>query len=298
LAESPFPSDRPRRWLPPKVGRTRFMRLATRLGHDRLLALESLRRRNPAVRGLLAPLRWWLRRGSVRVTGGLGFGLRLSLAHLPVSHAHAGALPRGWLEVSVQEAFRRRLGEGDVLYDVGANIGFFALMGSRLVGAGGRVYAFEPAPANVAAIRENIALNAIANTEVVDAAVGAEPGRERLLLVDDASWSRLESQGWHPRTEQALEVEVITIDELVASGRARPPSVVKLDVEGSEIDVLNGMRRTIAEHRPTIVCELHGTHAEFVKLMDEVGYRTSNLESSRPVGEAGASAHAIAEPLA
>lgn len=284
------------RWTPPRVGRTRFLRVLTRVGHPRLLRAERVRRTNPAARAAIAPLRWWLRRGSVRVTDGLGSGLRLSLAHLPVSHAHAGALPRGLLELSVQEAFRRLLGEGKVLYDIGANIGFFTLSGSRLVGDSGRVYAFEPAPGNVAAIRENIALNALGNVEVLDVALGARRARERLLLVEDLSWSRLESQGWHPGTERTLDVDVVPVDELVREGRIRPPDVIKLDVEGSEIDVLNGMRETLAEHRPKIVCELHGTNHEFVALMAELGYRTSNLEGPEALEDTDGNVHAYAEP--
>ena len=267
------------------------------MGHERLLRLERLRRRNPLVRVAIAPVRWWLRRGSIRVTGGLGFGLRLSLAHLPMSHAHAGALPRGWLEVSVQEALRRGLAEGRVLYDVGANVGFFSLIGSRLVGESGRVYAFEPAPGNAAAIRENVALNGVTNLEVIESAVGAESGRERLLLVEDLSWSHLESQGWHPRTSKTLDVEVLTIDGLVTEGRIRPPDVVKIDVEGSEIDVIHGMRETLAKHRPTLVCELHDTNEAFLAAIEEAGYRAVNLESAESLSGAPMSVHALAEPL-
>ena len=274
-----------------------MFRFAARMGHERLLRLERLRRRNPLVRVAIAPVRWWLRRGSIRVTGGLGFGLRLSLAHLPMSHAHAGALPRGWLEVSVQEALRRGLAEGKVLYDVGANVGFFSLIGSRLVGESGLVYAFEPAPGNAAAIRENVALNGISNLEVIECAVGAAPGRERLLLVEDLSWSHLESQGWHPRTSKTVEVEVLTIDRLLAEGRIPPPDVVKIDVEGSEIDVIHGMRETLAKHRPTLICELHDTNEAFLAAVEEAGYRAVNLESAESLSGAPMSVHALAEPL-
>jgi FkbM family methyltransferase len=266
------------------------------MGHERLLRLERLRKRNALARAAIAPARWWLRRGSIRVTGGLGFGLRMSLAHLPMSHAHAGALPHGWLEVSVQEALRRLLGEGKVFCDIGANVGFFSLIGSRLVGDSGRVYAFEPAPGNAAAIRENIGLNGMHNAEVIESAVGAEPGREKLLLVEDLSWSHLESQGWHPRTSTTLEVDVVTIDQLVAEGRIRPPDVVKIDVEGSEIDVIHGMRETLTRHKPTLVCELHETNDAFLAAMEEVGYRAVNLEGPESLSGAPMSVHALAEP--
>jgi len=281
---------------PGRIGRTRALRLLTRLGHERLLSVERHRRRNPLLRGLLAPARWWMRRGSVRVTGGIGDGLRLSMAHIPVSHAHAGAIPRGLLEVSVQEAMRRLLGTGDVFYDVGANVGYFAIAAARRVGPAGAVYAFEPVPDNVASIRESAALNEFANVNVIESAAGRTAGRDRLLLVEDLSWSHLESLGQHPRTRATVEVDVVAIDDLVAEDRIRPPDLVKIDVEGAEIDVLEGMRRTLAEHRPAIVCELHGTAAEFVETMDGLGYAVSNLEGKESVLAGPPSVHALATP--
>jgi FkbM family methyltransferase len=279
-----------------RIGRTRVLRRVSRLGHERLLALERLRRRNPLVRALIAPARWWMRRGSVRVEGGLGDGLRLSMAHIPVSHAHAGLLSRGTLEMSVQEAMKRLLAEGEVFYDVGANVGFFSLAGARHVGPAGAVYAFEPVPENAAAIRASAGLNGLSNLEVVEKAAGRTSGRDRLLLVEDLSWSHLESQGWHPRTRDTLEIEIVAIDELVAAGAMRPPQLVKIDVEGAEIDVLEGMRATIEQHRPAIVCELHDTAAAFVETMERLGYETSNLEAKQSLLDAPPSVHALAVP--
>jgi FkbM family methyltransferase len=164
------------------------------------------------------------------------------------------------------------------------------------VGPGGAAYAFEPVPENVAAIRESAALNGLANLEVIESAVGRASGRDRLLLVEDLSWSHLESLGPHPRTQEAVDVDVVAIDDLVASGRIRPPDLVKIDVEGAEIDVLEGMRRTIEEHRPAIVCELHETAPQFVATMDGLGYATSNLEGKQSLLEAPPSVHALATP--
>lgn len=278
------------------VERTRFVHRATRLGHERLLAFERLRRRNPLVRALVAPVRRWYRRGAVHVEAGLGEGLRLPAAHLPVAHAHAGLVASGLLEVPVQETMRRLLRPGDVLYDVGANVGFFALAGARLVGPAGVVYALEPVPDNAAAIRAAAELNELPNIEVLERAAGRVAGHERLLLVEDRSWSRIERYGQHARTEDALEVEVVAIDDLVAEGRLRPPQLVKIDVEGAELDVLAGLRETIARYRPAIVCELHGTGPAFVELMDELGYATSSLDTRQPPVGVPDSEHALATP--
>ena len=115
-------------------------------------------------------------------------------------------------------------------------------------------------------------------------------------MVDDQSWSKLAEYGEHPFTERVIEVELVAIDDLVGDGGLPPPALVKIDVEGAEIAVLEGMRDTIERHRPAIVCELHDTHDEFVAVMRSHGYRLINLEGTIPVEQEGASAHALALP--
>jgi len=280
----------------PRVGRTRFFRLATRLPHPWRLRIHAARRRSAALGALLAPLRWWLRRGSMRVIAGAGMDLRLSLEHLPVSHAHAGSLPRGTLETPVQEALRRLLGPGDVLYDVGANIGFFAMLGARLVGPDGRVYAFEPVAESAEAVRANAALNGFAQVEVHPVAVGAAGGRARLSVVEDLSWSRLESELQHPRASASVDVDVISLDNLVDAGSLRPPTLVKIDVEGAELAVIEGMRGVLERHEPAVICELHGTGAEVAAAFETLGYDVTNLEGKHPIDSAEGNVHALAAP--
>jgi len=235
----------------------------------------------------------WIASGPISIPQGLGGGLVLDMRHIPLSHAHLGSLAFGDLEQPVQEAMRRHLGRGDVFYDIGANIGFFALLGAHLVGlADGHVYAFEPTPDNAAEIRSNVELNGLPNVTVIDKAAGAAAGTGQLQVVDDQSWSKLVETGEHPLTERVMDIEIVAVDEL----DLRPPTVVKIDVEGFELPVLEGMRRTIAEHAPVIICELHDTHREFAAFMRDVGYRVVNLEGPDSVEEAGASAHALALP--
>jgi len=273
------------------------VRRMVRLGHPRLRELTATAAAPGPAGAALRPLLRWLARGSIVVPMGLGGGLRLDMRGIPLSHAHIGSLAFGNLEQSVQEAMLRHLGKGGVLYDIGANVGFFALLGAHLAGlAEGRVYAFEPTPDNAAEIRANVALNGLPNVEVVEKAVGAAAGTGRLQVVDDQSWSKLVETGEHPFTERVIDVDVAAVDDLVAAGGLRPPTVVKIDVEGFELPVLEGMRTTLAAHRPVVICELHGTHVEFAAFMRDAGYRVVNLESPAPIEAAGESAHALALP--
>jgi FkbM family methyltransferase len=280
------------------LNRSMLVRRLIRVGHPRLreLRAEAMRGRGPRAWALRAGV-GWLEAGVLRVPQGYAGGLAFDMRYLPIAHAHIGSIAGGNLESAVQEAMIRHLGRGGVFYDIGANLGFFSLLGAHIAGLEeGQVYAFEAAPDNAEAIRVNAALNAIENVEVLAVAVADRAGRGRLQVVDDQSWSKLVDYGEHPFTERVIDVELVAIDDLVASGRISAPAVVKIDVEGAELAVLSGMRETIARHRPAIICELHDTHAEFVAFMEACGYRPINLEGTTPVGDAGASAHALALP--
>ncbi len=279
------------------ISRGRVVRRLVRLGHPRLRAIERHAQRDALTGALLRPGLAWLSRGDLVVAYGLGAGLRMSMRWLPISHAHLGSIAFGNLESSVQEAMLRHVPAGGVFYDVGANLGFFALLGAHMTGPDGRVLAFEPAPDNAAAIRHNAEVNGLLNVEVVEKAVAAAAGEGRLQVVDDQSWSKLEEYGAHPGTERVLDVPVIALDEEISAGALPPPDVVKIDVEGAEIAVLEGMARTLAEHRPAIICELHDTHREFVEHIRGAGYRVVNLEGpGRVEDQASPSAHALALP--
>jgi FkbM family methyltransferase len=287
------------RWLVVNgVNRSLILRVLIRFGHLRLRELRAEAMTGTGARALvLRRVVRSLERGVMRVPQGHAAGLALDMRHLPISHAHFGSIAFGNLESAVQEALVRHLGRGGVLYDIGANVGFFSMLGARLAGVdSGRVYAFEAAPDNADAIRDNARLNQLTNIRVLPKAVSAAAGRARLQVVDDQSWSKLEEYGEHPYTERVLTVDTVAIDDLVESGELPPPTVVKIDVEGAEIAVLEGMRQTIDDHRPAIICELHDTHREFCDLMAEHSYRLINLEGTIPVKDEGASAHALALP--
>jgi FkbM family methyltransferase len=278
------------------LNRSMLVRRLVRLGHSRLRTLRARALEGGAAFAPLRALVRWIENGVLFVPQGHAYRLAFDMRHLPLSHAHLGSIAHGTLESAVQEAMIRHLGPGGVLFDIGANVGFFSLLGSRLVGPAGSVYAFEPTPDNVAAIECNVALNSFQNVTVIAKAVSSRPGHSRLYVVDDQSWSRLEEVGEHPLTERVIDVELVAIDDAVRDGKLPPPTVVKIDVEGAEVAVIEGMRETLRDHRPALICELHGTHEEFVRAMSQHGYRLINLEGTIPVQEEGASAHALALP--
>lgn len=278
------------------MDRTPAFRLLTRLPRRWVLRADRLAREHRAAAIALGPIRGWLARGAARVSGGAGDGLAISLRALPVSHSQARLLVRGRLEPLVQDALVRHVHPGAVVHDLGANVGFFTLLAARLAGAEGRVVALEPDPSSAAAVAENARLNGAGSVTVIQRAAGSSARRERLFVVSDGSWSHLESRGRHPLAASAVEVEVVALDDLVRSGEVPPPDVVKLDVEGSEVEALKGMREVLATHRPVVLCELHETAAEVAALLGDLGYTARTLEAGVDAADAGPNDHLLALP--
>lgn len=254
-----------------------------------------------ALAAAMLPPRWRRRadvafqRGENAVLYGLAAGLRFPARATPPSHAHARLILVGHLDVPVQEAMRRTVPPGGVVYDIGANVGFFTVLAARMVGDGGRVLAFEPIEAAATLAREAALRSDLADrVEVRTAAVGASSGTARMCSVAAGGiWSHMSTvREPHPLTIEEVDVPLVSLDDVIAAG-APPPDVIKLDVEGAEGDVLRGAQRLLAEHGPTIVCELHDTNAEVADLLEAAGYTLEPIDGSVPVREAGPS-HVLA----
>lgn len=140
------------------------------------------------------------------------------------------------------EAFRADVPAGSTVLDVGANLGGYTMLLAQWVGPSGRVHAFEPAPAARAGLLRHAALNGVADRVVVHAeAVAAARGTARFRASGVQGDNRLAADG----DPQGFDVETTSLDEFCRS-RGISPAFIKVDVEGAELDLLRGARRTIA----------------------------------------------------
>ncbi len=253
----------------------RTARLARRLG--RLPGIGWLARR--LARHVLPPGdRVW-----AQVQDGLGRGLWLKLD----PHRETGYL-RGCPEPGIPELLERFLRPGDCFFDVGAHVGFYSLIAGLQVGTQGRVVAFEPDEQNAGLLEENIQRNNLRQVVIVRAAAWRSPGRVRFfrgaphdarnstrrghVVADVSRWSGT----------PLVEVDSITLDDY-ARGEAKP-KLIKVDTEGSEIEVLQGAERLLGEKQSTFVIEVHHPQAaDFLqRRFSENGYETIWLPSPYP----------------
>ena len=168
---------------------------------------------------------------------------------------------------SAEEQFLEGLSLGGLtVYDVGGYEGIFTLFFARRVGPSGSVVTFEPNPRNFRKITDNIALNGFAHARVRQVALGSAPGRASLVFpADETARGSLETdiadQIRQEKDVVTIDVDVDTLDNQVASGLPEP-DFVKLDVEGLELDVLQGMTSLMARRHPRLYIEIHGADVE------------------------------------
>ena len=198
------------------------------------------------------------------------------------------ALPRmlvmyGHYERHATDLFRKLVKPGNIVVDIGAHIGHYSLVAAEIVGKNGRVFSFEPSPDNHAFLIRNIAANGYDNVEAIPKAVSDRTGVTKFFLnLDDTgqhSLSRGEGHG------HSLEIETITLDEFLAD-RDYLINVVKMDVEGAEMRVLQGMRETIAraddltiftEFSPPMITRAGSSPSGFLQQLTDYGFHLFHI---------------------
>ncbi len=146
---------------------------------------------------------------------------------------------------------------GDIFYDVGAHTGLYSILLGNVLGAEGAVVAFEPQQDNYAHLVENLELNKLKNVRAFRKALGDHSGKAKLYLGKVGNLSMVPPDA---ADMQAQVIEVVDGDGFARAHRLPIPRLVKIDVEGYEYAVLNGLRHTLAEHGCQVICcEIHPT---------------------------------------
>ena len=200
------------------------------------------------------------------------------------------------------EYLRAHIRPGDVVLDIGAFVGVYAIMEARWVGEQGRVIAFEPSPESFATLQRHLGMNGPAARRV-DArclAIGARSEQRGLRMFDREPYRNMIA----PHADASVLVGVAALDDMWQT-LDRPPTWIRMDVQGLEFDVLRGARDLLRERRGrlTIVAEMHPHHwpsygiepGEARERLAELGlHARSVVPGDDPFGY---DAHALLEPL-
>lgn len=192
------------------------------------------------------------------------------------------------------------LAPGMTFVNVGANVGYFVLWASRLVGEAGRVIAIEPDPENYALLCENIARHGARNVTVYQTAASDRTGVTRLYrnpvnsgdhrVFDPTIAADSAEAGFAESGNESIDVPAVRLDELLAGERV---DVVMSDTQGWDQHVIRGMSATVARWHPAILCEFKpawisslGERPEGVlHAYADMGYRVGAIEAGVPAGQ-------------
>lgn len=173
-------------------------------------------------------------------------------------------LGRGGYERRFNSSLAAAVQHGDCIWDVGANLGHYTVQLAERAGLTGRVFAFEPSPVNAARLRQ--ATSCLANVTALELALSDSSGSGSLHQGEDelGATSRMVVSGGSG--DRAFEVQTVSGDDAIRQGWAAAPNVLKIDVEGHELEVLRGLckqlRRKETRH---VFVEVH------FRLLDESG---------------------------
>jgi FkbM family methyltransferase len=205
----------------------------------------------------------------------------------------------GVYEETEARLVERSIRPGDVVVDVGAHIGYYTLLAARAAGPEGQVLAFEPERENYALLTANVAANGYANVSALNKAVMAESGTQPLFVSSENAGDHHLYAGGDDRP--SYDVEAVSLDDFFAE-RPKAVDVIKMDVQGSEPFVLQGMRELLqandsmllfTELAPQSLSDAGSSAPEYVRALREAGFELHVIDE-----DAGTVAPITVEQLA
>ncbi len=273
--------------------------------HDAVGPSGLRERMFPLIWMLLYPVRQYLKRFPIQRGKGIllrhvimpslpGAGAEFELP-VPPGSARVGlryretlglsSLLYGTFELAELNFVAQYLNAGDKAMDIGANVGIFSVVMGATVGHIGAVFAFEPVALNAARLEKNLRKNALDNVKVFPIALGAVEGQMHLHMATDPAYPSLqEVQGGFASGSEVL-VQVRTLDKVWEELGCPDVALVKIDVEGSEADVLRGASRFLSTCRPMLLVEANSVK-DLDVLRDQLcglGYRHVRPDGFSPM---------------
>lgn len=217
-------------------------------------------------------------------------------ARLKVYRQDAGVgLPlvlKGSYEKRQTELFLKSLSAGDVVFDIGANIGYYTVLASRKVGKTGRVFAFEPDWENAQLLFENIRENHCTNVVVEEKAITERGGK---IPFSQEKFNKGESSlSYAKNAPPSCAIQGISLDAYRQKQNIKQIDVMKIDIEGAEVGAIKGGRKTFLsntkmklfiEYNPSSLSRYSNQPELLVRLVEAMGFRIVSIidESRRKV---------------
>lgn len=180
----------------------------------------------------------------------------------------------GGREPEILKLFNSLVKKGMTIVDVGANIGEYTLLSAKLAGDTGKVVSIDADPEAIALLSKNVKYNGYDNVEIVEAAITDKNGVALLGKSVSSGWSSIIKRGINN-----IEVECYRLDTILNRLKIDKVDIIKIDVEGAELQVLSGAKETLDRNSNVkIMCELHINSEKVYRLLKEKGFSLYKLD--------------------
>lgn len=193
-------------------------------------------------------------------------------------------LVEGDFESEERKTLSKALRPGSIAFDVGANIGIFAIALAKTVGPEGMIIAVEPVPMNVEGLMTNALLNGLSNVEVLQLAASDRDAEVSFTLAGDPAYHSMHGLPSHVTEEGTIKVRTTTLDRVWESHGKPRVSAIKIDVERGELQVIQGALQMLAACLPVLLIELQNADQRnaLQSLIGKYGYEISQPEGFMP----------------
>jgi FkbM family methyltransferase len=191
-------------------------------------------------------------------------------------------------EPRIKQRWKALLAPGEIIFDIGANIGITVQRFHALLSGACVIYAFEPLPRNVALLRKNSAV-LHGRIQVIEVAVGNTDGHIHFEdNLDHGALSRMSSLGTPSQQDRdfwqhssSIEVQLVTLDRYCTYNPEAMPTFIKLDVEGAGHWVMQGAQSTLSQYKPVVSCSFHGQEEQegILEVLASQGYRGIQVDA-------------------
>jgi len=193
----------------------------------------------------------------------------------------------GAFESLETEVVKKLIKKGDVVLDIGANVGYYTLIYAKLVGEGGKVFAFEPDPDNFALLEKNVEVNGYRNVVLIKKAVANKTGVVRLYLCEDNKGNHRICDAHDAR--ESIEVEAIRLDDYFEAYDGKI-DFIKIDIEGAEQEALLGASSLLTRNEDVkvatefcpLLLEAFGVKPEeYLRLLTQLGFELYDMNEQK-----------------
>lgn len=165
----------------------------------------------------------------------------------------------GIREPTATKILKKEVQKGMYVLDIGANVGYYALMEAKIVKPHGHIWAVEPSPENAWFLERNITINGLDNITIHKVAIGDEIGTIYLDVCEEAPNLNRVSLHKTKGSTKRISAEIVTLDEFVKRNNIEKADFMRFDVEGFECRIVKGGKKTLNKYSPKIFLEIHPT---------------------------------------